>query len=375
MIAHHESALRGQVLDGAAPEVAVGKDASNQRPSGEVRHPVLEPATPTFRLQEAEGAPSAGRGSAHGKVILLGEHACVYGTPAIAWPVPELRVEVVACDSAAASRTGASTDTLWIDCRRDIAKSLSRASALSSGTAVAVEAALRLWGHARVVRLEVDNRVPLGRGLGSSAACAAAAVHAVADLCGEEPDPGVVYELVQRGEQVSHGRASGVDARCAVASEPIWFRAGRGWPLVVGLSAVLVIADTGVTAATSTAVGAVRARFDQDPAAVGLLFDRAAALTRAAAMDVMWGRGPALGARLIEYQRLLDLLGLSTPEIDALCAAALDAGALGAKLTGGGLGGCVLALATDIDAAVAVDSALVAAGAVRTWMVNIGGEV
>ncbi|WP_336083684.1 mevalonate kinase [Nocardia sp. SSK8] len=308
-------------------------------------------------------ALARGTGQAVAKAILLGEHTVVHGTPAIAIPLPALPVRAVA-RPAAGTEAGASGSFGFV------AGAAAVAGDDRSGPRVAVEEALRRWGRgAETVEVVVYCDIPLARGLGSSAACAGAAVRAVADLYGRDLDPGELYDLVQCGEQVAHGRASGIDASAVLASGPIRFQSGSARPMPVGLDAALVIADTGVSGSTQQAVADVRRRLAADPRAARRLLNRAAALIDTGADALAAGQTPTLGSTMLEFQDLLGELGVSTPHIDTLVAAALAAGAHGAKLTGAGLGGCVLAL-TDTHAAAAVSAALRRAGAVQTWTVR-----
>ncbi|MET9490999.1 mevalonate kinase [Nocardia sp. NPDC006630] len=311
-----------------------------------------------------------GTGRAHSKAILLGEHTVVHGTPAIAFPVPALSVSAIAWRGRPVTIPQPTDSPAGL---RFTAGNPLTADTEMSGPRVAVDEALRRWGLAEeVVEIVLDcGDIPPARGLGSSAACAGAAVRAVAELYGRSIDAETLYELVQCGEQVAHGRASGVDASAVLASGPIWFQQGAARPAQVGLDAVLVLADTGMPGATQHAVAAVRRTLDRNPVDAGRILDRATELVESAADDLEAGRVQPLGATLLDFQDLLAELGVSTPEIDTLVSAAVGAGAHGAKLTGAGLGGCVLAL-TDIGGAAAeVSAALRRAGAVQTWIVPV----
>lgn len=324
-------------------------------------HPVRE----RIRHNSTGAGLVPGVGHSYAKAILLGEHTVVHGTPAIAFPLPALPVRALARRGA----VGVQSDVPAEGGFRFLAGDPHTVTT-ASGPRVAVEEALRRWGFdGDVVEVVVECDIPLARGLGSSAACAGAAVRAVADLYGRTVDPGTLYELVQCGEQVAHGRASGIDASAVLASGPILFHRGSARPMDIGLDAALVIADTGVPGSTQLAVAGVRRTLERDPRAAERLMARAADLIGSAAADLSAGRAESLGTTMLEFQGLLAELGVSTPHIDTLVTAALDAGAYGAKLTGAGLGGCVLAL-TETGAAPAVSAALRRAGAVQTWTVG-----
>ncbi|MBF6255564.1 mevalonate kinase [Nocardia farcinica] len=313
------------------------------------------------------GAPGeVGAGRAHAKAILLGEHTVVHGTPALAVPIPALPVRASAFRAQHRPPGPGQPDA-----------HLSRLTVGAGtpavcGPQVAVGAALHRWDlDHETVDIVLHRTIPPARGLGSSAADAAAAVRAVADLYGRSLDADTLYELVQCGEQVAHGRASGVDARAILATGPIRFQAGAAEPLAVALDAALVLADSGVPGATQQAVAVAGKTLNGDTIGARRILGRATELAATAMAALSEGRGAALGRTLLAFHELLGALGVGHPRTDALVAAALGAGAHGAKLTGAGLGGCVLALTEPGRAAATVGAALRRAGAVRTWTVPI----
>lgn len=216
----------------------------------------------------------------------------------------------------------------------------------------------------------IDGSIPLGRGLGSSAACARAVVLALADLVGRQVSQRTVFDLVQTAENVVHGRASGVDAMTVGASAPLLFQAGAAQELKVGCDGLFVIADSGDVGSTKEAVALLRKGFEQHAGAQERFLRLATELTDEAVRALADGKPEELGSRLTEYHGLLRAAGLSTDRIEAMVGAALSAGSLGAKITGGGLGGCVIAL-TQPEQAREVTRQLHEAGAVQTWVVPL----
>lgn len=312
--------------------------------------------------------PRTGTGSSHGKTILIGEHAVVYGAPALVLPVTDVRV--TATVTPAPGGTGHHLDSAVHTGPLDLAP------AAVMPTVTAVTATLRHLGVTdQAVHVRVDSAVPTARGMGSSAAVAAAVTAGVADAFGVVLDADTHHELIQECERVAHGRPSGLDARGVVADAPVWFEGGRIGPVELGARFVFVVADTGVPGHTRQAVAAVRERHDSDPAGVDAVVERIGSLARTARGTLVAGDAQGLGATMDAAHELLTALDVSSADLDRLVGAARAADALGAKLTGGGRGGCVLALAADDDHADRIAAALRGAGAAATWTTSIGDRV
>jgi mevalonate kinase len=166
-------------------------------------------------------------------------------------------------------------------------------------------------------------------------------------------------------EKLHHGTPSGIDNTVIAYGQPIYFLRGQPPQTVpVGAPLHLLIADSGAPSSTRKIVGGVRQRWQADPARYDDIFARIAGLVETARQAIEQGDIGALGAAMSQNHRLLQEMGVSTPHLDALTAAACAAGALGAKLSGAGGGGNVVALAGE-DMAPAIEQALARAGAVR----------
>ncbi|MER6031960.1 mevalonate kinase [Streptomyces sp. NPDC001851] len=321
-------------------------------------------------ISESRLARPVGIGRAHAKAIVLGEHAVVYGAPALALPVPQLTVTASAGWSA-----GSSDDTGDVSLTTTGSDARPRETQASDGLRRLTAEFRATMGLTEPLHLDLilDCAIPAGRGLGSSAACARAVVLALADLFGREVSPETAFDLVQTAENVAHGRASGVDALTVGARTPLLFQAGEARELAIGCDDVCIVADSGEMGRTKDAVELLRAAFQRRSGAREQFVRQASALTDEARQALADGESARFGARLTAYHELLRTAGLSTDRIDALVEAALTAGSLGAKITGGGMGGCVIALARP-EHVREVTRSLRHAGAVQTWEVPLRGH-
>ncbi|MGO3885886.1 MAG: mevalonate kinase [Mycetocola sp.] len=317
---------------------------------------------------ERQVAPSdssvrIGRGHATAKFILIGEHAVVYGRPAIALPMPALAMRATA--------TPVDGD-LSLDSehfRGPLSQAPERLAPVRAAL-IATLSHLGLPDTGLVVRTE--SAIPIERGLGSSAAVSAAVVRALCDLAGVTPTPQELFELIQVSERVAHGSPSGLDAHTVTADGPIRFKDGIATPLPFGLEATFILADTGVKGQTRAAVGDLARLRERRPEWVTDRLDQIADLTNLSALAIEHNNVAELGGHLSSAHTILRELEVSSPELNTLVDAAENAGACGAKLTGGGRGGCMVAVAESTQHALTVAKALEAAGAVRTWLYSTG---
>jgi mevalonate kinase len=306
-------------------------------------------------------------GTAPGKVILLGEHAVVYGRPAIVVPV----WQTVATASVQAGPPGSGC----ILHAHDLGATIRLAAADDKEPlALVARLALAALGMADEPdwRIDLASTIPIAGGLGSGAAISTALVRAIFAAAGQEATPQEVSRLVYASERIYHGTPSGIDNTVVAYGAPIWFV--RGEPPQVFTPAApctLVIADSGIHSPTKETVGDVRAAWEAQPARYEALFDAVAALVHAARRALAAGDLPTLGLLMDENQDILAQLGVSSPPLERLIDAARRAGAWGAKLSGGGRGGNVTSLVAPEQAA-AVEEALLAAGAVRVIVTTVG---
>ena len=300
-----------------------------------------------------------GTGHTRAKFILMGEHSVVYGRSAIALPLPALSMDVEIVETDGPVRIASAL----------YSGELADAPADLAGPVAAIRAAGDAFGvPRRNLTVSIESSIPAERGLGSSAASAGAIVHAFAAAGGRVITDREHFDLVQVAERVAHGTPSGLDAVATNSRVPVLFRDGLAESLPMSLGASFVIADTGVKGRTRESVSAVRGLRDERPRWAEARIDRLGALTDGAVDDLAEGSAARLGEKMSEAHALLSDLGVSSEDLDILVTAATGAGALGAKLTGGGRGGCIVALVESPAHAMAVSRSLVDAGARGTWV-------
>jgi len=317
--------------------------------------------------------------TAPGKIILCGEHAVVYGRPAIALPLADLRARV-------AVEPGDAGSGITIDAP-DLERRWTLTSAPDHPLSELIVSVLDHLGRgaqfdvpAPDLRIRITSTIPIAEGMGSGAAVATALVRALAAHLGHELPAEAVSSLVYTSEQRFHGMPSGIDNSVIAFERPIWFvRRPSGHdiscpddpaiqnliePVTIAAPFRLLIGDTGVRSPTHLPVGEVRQRWQAETAQYEALFDAIAACVIRARTALVQGDIRALGALLNENQVLLEQIGVSSDDLDRLVAAARRAGALGTKLSGAGWGGVMIALVMPA-AGERVAAALAEAGAVR----------
>jgi mevalonate kinase len=278
--------------------------------------------------------------TAPGKIILLGEHAVVYGRPAIAAPVWQTVATATVTSLAAGSGCVIAAADLGETVRL-------QDGAVDQPLALVTRLALAELGITQEPDWQIDlhSTIPIASGLGSGAALSTALVRALFAQVGRVAEPHTVSRIVYESERIYHGTPSGIDNTVIAYGTTIWFV--RGQPaeaFVPPVPFTLAIADSGIRSPTKETVGDVRRGWEVQPARYDALFDAIAAAVHAGRAAMAAGDLPRLGKVMDEDQALLAQLGVSSAPLERLTAAALQNGALGAKLSGGGRGGNVIAL-------------------------------
>lgn len=301
-------------------------------------------------------------GRGRGKVILLGEHSVVYGRPALAAGLERgVQARVRAADADAMELSP------W-EVRVTPAQG-------DEPLGQALAAALALYAERRTgAAVQVQVGLPGGAGLGCSAAIGVAVIEALDGLYGVPRTPAERGDASLAWEKVFHGSPSGVDNAVAAVGGVVRFVRGQGvTPVAFGRPLPLVVAHSGTASSTKVVVDGVRERWTANRPAMERIFDAIAGLVDRAETALAAGELDVLGGLMNDNQRELEAMGVSTPALEALVAEARAAGALGAKLTGAGGGGCMVALAPDSASAARIEARL-AARASMTFTTTVGGD-
>jgi len=262
--------------------------------------------------------------SAPGKIFLFGEHAVVYGEPAIACAI-DLRACVTAqkhLEVVITSKLGKGEGK-----HQYVSKAIKKMRELTE-----------LGG----VRIVIDSKIPVGGGLGSSAAVTIATLAALNEEFGaglnKEEIAGLGYSI----EKEVQGAASPTDTYVSTMGGVVLIPAKKR---LRNLDCEIVIGDTGKSSSTRGLVQQVRVLKDNHPEIIEPILSSIGNLAKKGEVLVEKGDCNAVGELMNVNQGLLESLGVGCAELSALVYAARGAGAIGAKLTGAGGGGCMVALA------------------------------
>ena len=317
--------------------------------------------------------------SAPGKIILFGEHAVVYGRPALAVPVTQVHADVDISDSASAG--------IWIDAP-DVHLH-AELNTLPSDHPIA-SVIHNLFFLSRVspfpsLNIKITSTIPVASGLGSGAAVTVALTRALSSHINYPMTDEQVNAFAYEIEKLHHGTPSGIDNTVITYAKPVYFVKGQAIETFkVGQPFTIVIGDTGIHAPTKESVGDVRKLWEADKVKWESVFDQVGVIAQEARKNLesdsslsdMREQAPALqnlrhlGDLMNQNHVLLQQMTVSSPELDRLVSAAHNAGALGAKLSGGGRGGNMIAL-VESDKAEAVAQSLMDAGAKHTIITQV----
>lgn len=273
----------------------------------------------------------------HGKVILIGEHAVVYGYNALAMPIKSLQIKA----------TVEPAKTMWMD-TTGYQGPLFQSPAEYDGLKYVVKTMLAKAESQAAVKLTYTGEIPIERGLGSSATVALATVRAMNEYFKTALTEKEVMAITNHAEMINHGKASGLDAATVNSDYLVFFNRKDGpQTLKTILGATLLIMDTGELGNTKQAVNMVHEEV-QNSTAKAANIQRLGQLADDTKQAWLNQDQAEVGHIFNEAQTNLASLNLSTPKIDLLQKMVLvEKGVLGFKLSGSGLGGIVIVLCRD----------------------------
>lgn len=306
-------------------------------------------------------------GTAIGKIILMGEHAVVYGQPALAIPYPGTKIKTT---------IDRKNGPVLLDCFFYNGLFSNAPERLLGLTSLIREIVESFHEKLQNFSIKIESSIPPERGMGSSAAVAVATIRALYDYFDQALTNEDLLKWSNVSEVIVHGNPSGLDAAIISGETALYYIKGN--PFVTfdfKLDAYLIVADTGELGQTKAAVAGVRKFIESNPKEGEKLINELGRLTDNAKAFIELNNIKRLGETMSKAHYLLDQLGVSNELLNQLVSVALDNGALGAKLTGGGRGGCIIALASDKKQAKIISNKLLSSGAKNTWISNMGVDL
>ena len=293
--------------------------------------------------------------SACGKSILLGEHAVVYGQPAIAIPMEDIRAYAWIEEN---NQRGIEIDALDLNEKIVIENENRHQFAI-----VINELIQKTQSEKLNFTVKLTSDIPQSVGMGSSAATSAAVCRCVAEYLGIELTAEEESEIVFRAEEIVHGTPSGIDNNVIVYEKPILFVKGEAPKILHSKRDLyIIIGESGVESSTMEMVKNIREMVNEKPKEFENKFDRIGKLVKEAERNIENGNIDKIGMLMNKNQEMLIEMQLSHPELDKIIEIARRAGALGAKLTGKGGGGNVVAISDKLETQKMIANAIEGAG-------------
>lgn len=318
-------------------------------------------------IQKTSIPDKVATGVAQSKLILVGEHAVVHGQPAIALPFPLIGVESV---------VEKIQGTVYLD--SSLYKGpIELAPKSLAGIVQTVKQTLKLLQIPyKDLLIRIRSSIPPGKGLGSSASVAIAIVKSLFKYSNQQYTKELLLQLANISETFAHGAPSGIDPLTITSNNPIWYKKDEPIDYIYPKGTFhFVIADSGQMADTKTAVETVTAMMKEAPQKVCEKMERLGEITYEARKALEKSSKQLLGYLLNEAQKELEAIGVSDASLNRLITFARENGALGAKLTGGGNGGCIIALAKDHDHSLLLSEKLKQFGSHNVWAYELNGKL
>ncbi|WP_100013338.1 mevalonate kinase [Lentibacillus sediminis] len=290
-------------------------------------------------IQKATTTEQTAIGIAHSKLILIGEHAVVHGQPAIAIPFPLVGVESVVEYVPGKVKLDSSFYHGPLD---SVPENLSGIANCIKETLTYLDLPMN------DLLIQIKSSIPHGKGLGSSASVAISIVRSLFAYTNRTCTTEELLELANVAETYAHGSPSGIDTLTITSESSVWYEKDHPADFIqLSEDFHFVVADSGRIGDTRTSVESVATLLLSAPRRIQRKLDRIGELTHQAKHALEKAGKHFLGQMLNEAQKELEALGVSDAGLNRLIYFARQEGALGAKLTGGGNGGCIIALAQN----------------------------
>ncbi|MGR3741783.1 mevalonate kinase [Companilactobacillus sp. DQM5] len=302
-----------------------------------------------------------GIGRSHAKLIIIGEHSVVYGYPAITIPIRNIPV--------IAKMESIDSNESIIESRFFTGSISALPKRLTGIKELIINLDEKLNFNNTKYNLRIESEVPIERGLGSSAATSAAIIRCFYQFFQTRLTKKQLIKEINISETIIHGHPSGVDAVSVTASDPLWFQKDQlPKSIDMNITGYFVIADSGIRGKTGEAVNDVKKLIENNPDEYNKYLKNLSQLTKKTSTALAINDLNKLGQIFNEAQKNLRNLSVSSPEIDNLIKIANLNGSLGTKLTGGGRGGCIIAIAKNLTQAQMLSEILENNSAIKTWI-------
>ena len=292
--------------------------------------------------------------TAPAKVILTGEHFVVHGQPALAAAIDIY--SKVTVRSNIPNIIEISSPALGIKSKFSIKELGKKSNRICNDELIEplkhiIEKILRIAGQIDCgLKIQIDSKIPVGVGLGSSASTAVSTTLAVARYLNLELKKNDIFEIASIQEKLIHKKPSGIDCTTATYGGVIFFQIGKNSEYLKPNDSVnIVIGDTQSKRSTGDLVTKVTQRVTLGDGEIRRISESAGKLTIEAVKSYKEGEFDNLGKLMNENHKFLQKIGVSTVQLDRLVNVAKQAGALGAKLTGAGGGGCMISICRPED--------------------------
>jgi len=302
------------------------------------------------------------------KTILFGEHAVVYGYPAIAVPVSGLIVK-----TSVLPHIGRENTIIRFNIEDGFEEtSLSKLDRQHPILVCLREIENMLGQPLPNMEITISSSIPIAAGLGSSAAIAVAVTRAVSEFLGLRISNEAINQIAYQSEVIQHGTPSGIDNTVIALNQPVMYIKGKPiQPLTIRSPFHIILADSGDRVLTKEVVASVGKLRNDKPEIVADLFDQIGRITRSALTAVQKGNAKLIGELMNKNHKVLQKLSVSSAKLDSLVSEALASGAYGAKLCGAGRGGFMVAVC-DANLIEKIMENLLAHGASRVFYSIIG---